>query len=146
MERAIELSCKQKDILNRAITTWGDRQQVIKAIEEMQELSQALCKWLNLGVQVRAPMIESEVLISIEREMADVFIMTLQLRKIFGDGFLKGHITDKLDRLERYLPKIKFPAHICSAGPQNESELIARGKACPYCGRPAALPVSGNGS
>ena len=100
------LTESQEEILCRAIKVWGDKQQVIKAIEEMQELSKALCKWLNLDVKVvNGSLSESKLRDSIDEEIADVYIMLDQLRRIFGDVYLQNYIDSKIHRLNSYIPK-----------------------------------------
>ena len=82
---------REAAILEGAIRNFGVNNQIIVAIEEMTELTQALTKWL------RNPGIGRET--DIREEMADVWIMLNQLALIFGD------CTDeeifKLERLER---------------------------------------------
>lgn len=102
----MNLSLEQEEILGRAIRTWGTRQQVIKAIEEMQELTQVLCKWLNLDVKVmNGGLKESKILDAINEETADVCIMINQLRTIFGDQYLQNYVDAKIMRLNSYIPK-----------------------------------------
>lgn len=91
--------------MNRAIATWGEKQQVTKAIEEFAELQQVLCKWLNLDVQVRNGSLDAKTLKDkIHEELADVTIMITQLHSIFGTENLDKKIAAKLYRLETYLP------------------------------------------
>jgi Lon protease-like protein len=92
-------------VMDRALKTWGHRQQVIKAVEEMSELSKALCKWLNLDVPVRNGKLDDlNVLMGIQDEIADVTIMLRQLEMIFPDDNLPWRVETKLNRLLTYLP------------------------------------------
>lgn len=96
---------KHLAVMRRALATWGERQQVIKAIEELSELQQALCKWLNVGVQVREGLDAGQALSRVDDELADVTIMLHQLRQIFDDSTLHARVDAKLERLVRYLPE-----------------------------------------
>ena len=66
-----------------AVDKWGKRAQMLKAIEEMSELSQALLKLVfheDFGIGDR-----DEIMLRIAGERADVEIMLNQLHVIFGD-------------------------------------------------------------
>jgi hypothetical protein len=85
---------KTREILIKAIYTYGAEKQIIKAIEEMSELEQTLCKHL-LGCGN---------LDHIDEEMADVMIMLEQLTMIFGnDDDIVAWEQSKLERLEKRL-------------------------------------------
>lgn len=105
-----------QEVMDRAIIVWGERQQVIKAVEEMAELSQALCKWLNLDVQVRGGVNPGKVLSSIHEELADASIMLSQLRAIFPDPNFYNHVDAKLNRLLTYLPEVSKQDNSCNKG------------------------------
>lgn len=70
---------QRHDILTRAVKTWGESSQVDIAIEEMAELTKALCKIkrAQAGCEVTA------AIGNVVEEMADVQIMLDQLRIIF---------------------------------------------------------------
>lgn len=102
----MEFTDVQKAVLNHAITTWGGRQQINKAIEEMSELTQRLAKWQNR--EVKGPGFDAygDPTPVIE-EMADVYIMLEQLTEIF-DAFgakekLPEMIQKKCQKLAGYL-------------------------------------------
>lgn len=85
----------EKDIYQEAVDTFGIRNQVSKAIEEMSELTHALCRALN---HERSNVME---------EMADVEIMLEQLKRIYGDT---QQMKDaKLFRLESMIYDKKHP-------------------------------------
>lgn len=101
----------QNEILSSAIATWGERQQVIKAVEELSELSQALCKWLNVHTRVSNSVLsEREIMNSVRDEFADVTIMLHQLANIFeiSDHQLDARIAKKCNRLASYLSAEHF--------------------------------------
>ncbi|MEA4920647.1 MAG: hypothetical protein VB078_06995 [Clostridiaceae bacterium] len=86
-------------ILEKAIATYGVKAQMLKSIEEMCELSQALLKlvfseWFETGDCV-------EAVKHISEEMADVSIMLNQLTMIFGDPTEQE--IEKLERLDSRL-------------------------------------------
>ena len=84
------------DFLLRVIKHYGVKNQCVKAVEEMSELTKELCKHVNgnniIGDKIR-------------EEMADVEIMLKQLRICFdvenGDGSVDDIIIEKLERLEK---------------------------------------------
>lgn len=84
----------QIDILNKAISTYGHNSQMLMAIEEMSELTKAICKYKRYGDNVN----------DIAEEIADVTIMLEQLKMMF-DVYpeVEMNIDLKLKRLERRL-------------------------------------------
>ena len=88
--------------MKRAILTWGEDQQVVKAIEEMSELIQALAKWTNRKVE--GPGFDGyRNCLPIYEEMADVSIMMYQPGQIFGTSKLEAFIDAKMEKLSGYL-------------------------------------------
>ena len=76
------LTIEQIETLIEAVSHYGELNQQVKAIEEMDELTQALSKYMtsrNLAVED----IERELIAHISEEIADVEIMLQQLRIIF---------------------------------------------------------------
>lgn len=74
---------REGKILEDAINTWGAKAQIVKAMEEMAELIQALSRRL-LCMYLNAPG-GNAALENVREEMADVSIMLAQLELIFGD-------------------------------------------------------------
>lgn len=68
----------EKEVLNNAIEIYGKKPQIIKAVEELSELSQALCKYMN-----RDCFRDNKLVAHIIEEIADVEVMTTQLKMIF---------------------------------------------------------------
>lgn len=87
---------REGKILEEAINTWGAKAQIVKAMEEMAELIQALSRRL-LCMYLNAPG-GNAALENVREEMADVSIMLSQLELIFGDTTEKE--IRKLLRLE----------------------------------------------
>lgn len=66
------------ELIEQVTSHFGEKNQLIKAIEEMSELQKELCKVVlnpNLTIKPTDEIID---------ELADVEIMTAQLRHIFG--------------------------------------------------------------
>lgn len=85
---------REAAILEGAISFYGYDAQILKAVEELGELSVELARDLNGLGRTEA----------IREEMADAFIMLNQLELIFGD------VTEievaKLERLERMIENV----------------------------------------
>lgn len=87
-----------KETMYKAINTYGVENQIIKTVEELSELSQALCKFLS------KPYTESDrtILDNIYEEIADVEIMLEQCKMMFQcDKEVSAWKQDKIKRLER---------------------------------------------
>lgn len=86
-------------ICRRAIYKWGQRKQMLKAIEEMNELSRALCRYLSEDKPRPA------TIANVCEEAADVTIMLEQLRMIFNptqvDAWEKDKLMKLVDRMEK---------------------------------------------
>lgn len=81
-----------EDILRKAIQTYGKNQQLLMAIEEMSELTKAICNY-NRGRES-----------NIAEEMADVYIMLAQMSIIFDNSDeVTMWITRKIERLDHRL-------------------------------------------
>ena len=94
-------------ILKRAIETYGEEHQILVAVEELSELQKALLKFLRINdtrEYYEDRLGTSEVLKSIEEEMADVEIMLEQLKLMFQSYELVEDAKEaKLKRLEERL-------------------------------------------
>ena len=93
---------ERRALLDRAITTYGAPAQMDMAVEEMAELTKALCKIkrAQAGCEVTA------AIGNVIEEMADVQIMLDQLRIIFGRSTTEIE-EDKLRRLLRRINSYK---------------------------------------
>ena len=81
-------------LYEQAVALFGPENQIVKAIEEMSELTKALAKYLLYGGN-------PDILASIQEERADVEIMLNQLHVIFGD--CSQQECEKLDHLRELL-------------------------------------------
>lgn len=93
---------ERRTLLERAITAYGAPAQMDMAVEEMAELTKALCKIkrAQAGCEVTA------AIGNVIEEMADVQIMLDQLRIIFGRSTAEIE-EDKLRRLLRRINSYK---------------------------------------
>lgn len=89
---------ERRALLDRAITAYGAPAQMDMAVEEMAELTKALCKVKRVSCTAEA----KAVLENVVEEMADVQIMLDQLRIIFGRSTVEAE-EYKLERLKKRL-------------------------------------------
>ena len=97
------LSMEEKITLIDAVKRYGDTGQTLKAIEEMGELTQALCKLMTRTEEdCTVGMLWSHV----AEEMADVYIMLEQMQIIYANhDSVEDWIHWKLARLRTRLDK-----------------------------------------
>lgn len=77
---------KPKEIMQKAVNTYGLQNQMIKTVEELAELSQAMCKSIVRLNSSENSFTLSEDLKSVDNlfeEMADVEIMLAQCKMMF---------------------------------------------------------------
>ena len=93
-----------KETMHKAINTYGVGNQIIKTVEELSELSQALCKSL-IRLNYTKEKISLESVDNIFEEMADVEIMLEQCKMIFykSEDKINDYKNKKIKRLERRL-------------------------------------------
>ena len=89
---------ERRALLDRAITAYGAPAQMDMAVEEMAELTKALCKVKRVSCAAEA----KAVLENVVEEMADVQIMLDQRRIIFGRSTAEAE-EYKLERLKKRL-------------------------------------------
>jgi NTP pyrophosphatase (non-canonical NTP hydrolase) len=88
---------KNPEVIKEAVETYGSRAQVDMAIEEMSELTKALCKERRYELTEGK---HAEARANVIEEMADVTIMLAQLILIFDrDNELQQAIDYKINRL-----------------------------------------------
>lgn len=80
-----------------AIDRWGRDAQMIKAMEEMAELTHALCRYVGEGKHDR------KTVENIREEIADVSIVIDQLKAIFGPEEVGMWRLDKLQGMAERL-------------------------------------------
>ena len=85
-------------VLESAISVFGLRPQKDMAIEEMSELTKAICKERRARTKTE----RAEARANIIEEIADVYIMLQQLIMIYDqDGECQSAVDYKVDRLEQ---------------------------------------------
>lgn len=97
-----------KETMYKAINTYGVGNQMIKTVEELSELSQALCKSLiRLNYTKEKISLEDDLksVDNIFEEMADVEIMLEQCKMMFykSEDKINDYKNKKIKRLERRL-------------------------------------------
>lgn len=80
-------------LLEQAIDHFGPENQIIKALEELGELSAALARFLN----------DDGMMLDIVEELADCQIMLGQMNYIFGVDLIEGKIKQKQERLSKMI-------------------------------------------
>lgn len=92
-EKTMKIRPSRTAIEKKAIEVYTKENQVIKTLEELGELTQALSKWL-LCQSIFPP---AELKANVKSEVADVQIMLDQMRMIFGPTLIEEDA--KLTRL-----------------------------------------------
>ena len=93
-----------KEILRKAIDTYGINAQLDMCIEEMSELTKAICKYkraFNSKEPVRNGAFEAFG--NVEEETADVLIMLEQIKMMFDRNNIEQQIEYKTKRLSERL-------------------------------------------
>ena len=85
----------EEDVIRKAIDTYGQEAQLWMVIEEMSELEKEICKYKR----------GKDNFLEIADEMADVYIMLEQLKRICGvpQDLVQRRIDFKFDRLRKRL-------------------------------------------
>ena len=86
-------------IITRAIDTYGYDAQLKMAIEEMSELTKAICKLWRADTEEEF----ERLLEDVAEETADVTIMVLQVASMAGSEEVDRIMNEKLERLEARL-------------------------------------------
>lgn len=98
---------KEEEILHKAIAVYGKMPQIDMIIEEMSELTKALCKYkrayYKLGKYANEPTMPVDIYDNVCEEIADVKIMIRQMEMIFGESNVEAEMREKIERLERNL-------------------------------------------
>lgn len=87
----------RKTVYEHAIDTYGVKPQMLMVIEEMSELTKAICKFFRVPGYMEP---DADIIDSIAEETADVTIMLEQLRLILGiNETVCEHMDEKVERL-----------------------------------------------
>lgn len=92
---------ERKYVYTHAIEKYGIKPQMLMVIEEMSELTKAICKFFRVPGYLEP---DADIIDSIAEEAADVTIMLEQLCMILGIGdSVDGNIDMKVKRLAERL-------------------------------------------
>lgn len=92
---------ERKKVYEHAIDKYGIKPQMMMVIEEMSELTKAICKFFRVPGYVEP---DEGVIDAIAEETADVTIMLEQLRLILGiNENVCEHMDQKIERLAERL-------------------------------------------
>ena len=89
----------KKEILKRAIDTYGPENQLLQATEECAEFIQAVSKYRR--AKTGAQILEAQL--HLAEEIADCIIMMEQAKYIVGESLVEHWMQRKLDRLDTRL-------------------------------------------
>ncbi len=98
----MNLTDKQKEILQQCRETYGNTAQILVSIEELNELACVLAKYPRYDSPIQAV---SELREKALDEVADVFIVLDHIRNILelSDQEISERITKKVQRVERWI-------------------------------------------
>lgn len=88
-------------VIDRAIRTFGRDFQMDRLIEEMSELTQAICKFRRVGTDLEFENVDYTL--NLIEECADVFITLEQLKQMIGEKDVEKVIDRKVLLLEERL-------------------------------------------
>lgn len=94
----------QREVLQKAIDTYGETNQMRQCIEEMSELTKAICK--KERTMNREDSTEQELAdrwADLIDETADVYVMIWQMTMILGEESVAEMIDYKIKRLQKRL-------------------------------------------
>ena len=100
----MQLSEKAKSVLAKARATYGSKNQISVAIEELNELACVLCKFIRYDHEEDAIDALYEKVVD---EMADVLVVTDHIKAIFGlaDRTIEARAEAKVARVHNWLEK-----------------------------------------
>lgn len=92
---------ERKKVYEHAIDKYGIKPQMMMVIEEMSELTKAICKFFRVPGYMEP---DADIIDAIAEETADVTIMLEQLRLILGiNDNVCEHMDQKIERLAERL-------------------------------------------
>ena len=91
------------ELFGAAVKAWGVDSQVTMAIEEMAELTHALCKMKRVGYRFGEDGTYHATWLNMAEEIADVYLCLAQLEHMFEITGTEGRKQQKLERLATLL-------------------------------------------
>lgn len=102
-------SLEEFAIIKKAVNYFGFRNQCLKAIEEMAELTKDISSYLQGDIAKE----------NLSLELADVYIMVNQLSDIVGVDLVRAEIDRKLERLKLLIEDQKSKGDLCGDSSSN---------------------------
>lgn len=94
-----------KNFGKECIKAWGEKSQIMLAIEEMSELTKELCKYIrrteNAGEYTDNKI--AETISNIQEETADVLLTVSQMASLFGESEVERIQDEKTARCQKKL-------------------------------------------
>jgi NTP pyrophosphatase (non-canonical NTP hydrolase) len=103
-----EMESKFRKEFKLMIDTWGEDSQINMCIEEMGELTKALCKYRRFKDKYFGEADEEKVvsnLKNIKEEIADVLNTVVQMQYLFGEEEINKIRKEKVERTIKHLHK-----------------------------------------
>ena len=94
---------KYREHYKSFLDAWGYDAQALMVIEEMSELTKALCKYMRFNKE-NAP---DEVKENIKEEIADVLNTVEQMQLIFGEKEIEKIRQEKIERTKTKIKKLR---------------------------------------
>ena len=98
---AVDLMPEEKEtIFQDVIDIFGEKCQIRKAIEELLELATALSHYCDEHREEnKNPLFQEDIRRAVASELADVMVITEQLKILFSDQDIEGEYNRKIERL-----------------------------------------------
>lgn len=97
---------QEEKTLHKAIEVYGRMPQIDMMIEEMSELTKALCKYKRAYFDVAETAMPTDIYDNVCEEVADVKIMIRQMEMLFGESNVEAEMREKIERLQRRLENV----------------------------------------
>ena len=104
---AVDLMPEEKEtVFQDAIDTFGEEYQIRKAIEELLELATALSHYCDEHRdENKNPLFQEDIGRMVASELADVMVITEELKILFNDQDIEGEYNRKIARLRERIKK-----------------------------------------
>ena len=97
---------EKETVFQDAIDTFGEEYQIRKAIEELLELATALSHYCDEHRdENKNPLFQEDIGRMVASELADVMVITEELKILFNDQDIEGEYNRKIARLREWIKK-----------------------------------------